>query len=41
MGVTVETIVPGDRTHYPKQGQTVTVHYTGAWGVLPLWSGSC
>jgi hypothetical protein len=32
MGVTVEVIVPGDMTHYPRQGQTVTVHYTGAWG---------
>ena len=29
MGVTVETIVAGDSTTFPRQGQTVTVHYAG------------
>jgi len=29
MGVTVETISPGDGSTYPKFGQTVVVHYTG------------
>lgn len=29
MGVTVETTKPGDGVSYPKQGQIVTVHYTG------------
>ncbi|VVC86384.1 peptidyl-prolyl cis-trans isomerase FKBP1B [Leptidea sinapis] len=29
MGVTVETITPGDESSYPKKGQTVVVHYTG------------
>ncbi|GBP36106.1 Peptidyl-prolyl cis-trans isomerase FKBP1A [Eumeta japonica] len=29
MGVTVETISPGDESTYPKKGQTVVVHYTG------------
>jgi hypothetical protein len=30
MGVTVETLTPGDGTNFPKRGQTVIVHYTGA-----------
>ncbi len=30
MGVTVETITPGDGTNFPKRGQTVVVHYVGA-----------
>jgi len=29
MGVTVETIRPGDGKTFPKAGQTVVVHYTG------------
>ncbi|KAK6353265.1 FK506 binding protein proline rotamase rapamycin-binding protein [Orbilia brochopaga] len=29
MGVTKETITPGNGTNYPKPGDTVTMHYTG------------
>ena len=29
MGVTLETLEPGDETTFPKSGQTVSVHYTG------------
>merc|ERR1712018_700633 len=29
MGVTVETITPGDGTNFPQKGQTVSVHYVG------------
>ncbi|CAG0881865.1 unnamed protein product [Darwinula stevensoni] len=29
MGVTVETITPGDGSSFPRKGQTVVVHYTG------------
>ncbi|VEL17409.1 unnamed protein product [Protopolystoma xenopodis] len=29
MGVQVETITPGDGVSFPKNGQTVVVHYTG------------
>ncbi|OWA50121.1 putative Peptidyl-prolyl cis-trans isomerase FKBP1A [Hypsibius exemplaris] len=29
MGVSVETITPGDGKNFPKTGQTVSVHYTG------------
>jgi FKBP-type peptidyl-prolyl cis-trans isomerase len=29
MGVTVETITPGDGKTFPAKGQTVIVHYTG------------
>ncbi|KAH9487276.1 FK506-binding protein 1 [Psilocybe cubensis] len=29
MGVTVETIVPGDGVNYPKRGDKVTIHYVG------------
>uniref|UniRef100_A0A7S1T1E4 peptidylprolyl isomerase n=1 Tax=Tetraselmis chuii TaxID=63592 RepID=A0A7S1T1E4_9CHLO len=29
MGVTVETVSPGDGGATPQNGQTVTVHYTG------------
>ncbi|KAK3286318.1 FK506 binding protein proline rotamase rapamycin-binding protein [Cymbomonas tetramitiformis] len=29
MGVTVETITPGDGKTFPSAGKTVTVHYTG------------
>mmetsp|Transcript_7716 Transcript_7716/g.11034 ORF Transcript_7716/g.11034 Transcript_7716/m.11034 type:complete len:130 (-) Transcript_7716:165-554(-) len=29
MGVTVDTIKPGDGTNYPRQGQRLTMHYTG------------
>ncbi|XP_030068791.1 peptidyl-prolyl cis-trans isomerase FKBP1A [Microcaecilia unicolor] len=29
MGVTVETISPGDGHTFPKKGQTVVVHYVG------------
>jgi FK506-binding protein 1 len=29
MGVTVETIVPGDGSTFPKKGDKVTIHYVG------------
>lgn len=29
MGVTVESLSPGDNTNFPKQGDTVTMHYVG------------
>ncbi|CAO5247730.1 FKBP-type peptidyl-prolyl cis-trans isomerase [Frankia sp. AgKG'84/4] len=29
MGVTVETLSPGDGTTFPKKGDTVTIHYVG------------
>ncbi|PFH48279.1 hypothetical protein AMATHDRAFT_76805 [Amanita thiersii Skay4041] len=29
MGVTVETITAGDGKHFPKKGDTVTIHYVG------------
>ena len=29
MGVTVETVTPGDGTSFPSKGQKVKVHYTG------------
>ncbi|GAU99728.1 hypothetical protein RvY_10684-2 [Ramazzottius varieornatus] len=29
MGVEIETIRPGDGKNFPKNGQTVNVHYTG------------
>ena len=29
MGVTVESISPGNGRDFPKQGDTVTIHYTG------------
>ncbi|EJD45715.1 peptidyl-prolyl cis-trans isomerase [Auricularia subglabra TFB-10046 SS5] len=29
MGVTVETISPGDGTNFPKKGDTVVIHYDG------------
>ncbi|MFC6296614.1 FKBP-type peptidyl-prolyl cis-trans isomerase [Pseudomonas sp. CCM 7893] len=29
MGVTVTTTLPGDGVNYPKQGDTVTIHYIG------------
>lgn len=29
MGVTVETLSPGDGKTFPQKGQTVVVHYTG------------
>ena len=29
MGVTVETVAPGDGKTFPTKGQTVVVHYTG------------
>ncbi|GAA6058909.1 hypothetical protein JCM10212_002861 [Sporobolomyces blumeae] len=29
MGVTVETIAPGDGKNFPKPGQTVKMHYVG------------
>lgn len=32
MGVDVETIKAGDGVTFPKPGQTVTAHYTGARG---------
>lgn len=32
MGVTVETITPGDGTNFPKKGNSVVVHYVGAPG---------
>ena len=35
MPVTVETITPGDGVNFPKVGQTVTVHYTGARTASP------
>ena len=35
MGVTVETITPGDGVNFPKTGQTVTVHYSGACVAQP------
>ena len=30
MGVDIETLKPGDGVTFPKPGQTVTAHYTGA-----------
>ena len=30
MGVEIETLKPGDGATFPKPGQTVTAHYTGA-----------
>ena len=30
MGVDIETIKPGDGVTFPKPGQVVTAHYTGA-----------
>jgi|TARA_B110000967_G_scaffold96604_1_gene99195 hypothetical protein len=36
MGVTVETLTPGDGVTFPKTGQTVTAHYTGTTRVLCL-----
>lgn len=30
MGVDIETSKPGDGVTFPKQGQKVTAHYTGA-----------
>ncbi|KAG1855784.1 FK506-binding protein 1 [Suillus fuscotomentosus] len=29
MGVSIETIVPGDGKTFPKRGDTVTIHYVG------------
>ncbi|KAF4623037.1 hypothetical protein D9613_001448 [Agrocybe pediades] len=29
MGVTVETLVPGDGVRFPKKGDRVTIHYVG------------
>ncbi|EJC99042.1 peptidyl-prolyl cis-trans isomerase [Fomitiporia mediterranea MF3/22] len=29
MGVTIETIAPGDGKNFPKKGDTVTIHYIG------------
>merc|ERR1711896_93246 len=29
MGVTVETITPGDGQNFPKKGDNLTMHYTG------------
>lgn len=29
MGVTVETLSPGDGTNFPRAGQTVRIHYDG------------
>ncbi|ORX54494.1 FK506-binding protein 1 [Hesseltinella vesiculosa] len=29
MGVTIETITPGDGKNFPKSGDTVSIHYTG------------
>ncbi|KAL0956124.1 hypothetical protein HGRIS_002291 [Hohenbuehelia grisea] len=29
MGVTVETITPGDGVNFPKKGDKVTIHYVG------------
>ena len=31
MGVTIETLEPGDGATFPKKGQTVSVHYTGTF----------
>ena len=31
MGVDIETLKPGDGVTFPKPGQTVTAHYTGAF----------
>ncbi|WRT66999.1 uncharacterized protein IL334_003965 [Kwoniella shivajii] len=30
MGVTVETIRPGDGQNFPERGQTVVIHYVGS-----------
>ena len=35
MGVSVETVTPGDGVNFPKAGQTVTVHYSGVCAVQP------
>ena len=38
MGVDIETTKPGDGVTFPKPGQTVTAHYTGASSALfPLF----
>jgi FKBP-type peptidyl-prolyl cis-trans isomerase len=29
MGLKIKTITEGDKTNFPKKGQTVKVHYTG------------
>ncbi|KAK7468231.1 hypothetical protein VKT23_002739 [Stygiomarasmius scandens] len=29
MGVTIDTISPGDGAHFPKKGDRVTIHYVG------------
>ncbi|KAF9074079.1 hypothetical protein BDP27DRAFT_1381493 [Rhodocollybia butyracea] len=29
MGVTIETITPGDGVHFPKKGDKVKIHYVG------------
>lgn len=29
MGVSIETIIPGDGKTFPKRGDTVTIHYVG------------
>ncbi|TRM56793.1 FKBP-type peptidyl-prolyl cis-trans isomerase [Schizophyllum amplum] len=29
MGVTVETLTPGDGVHFPKKGDQVSIHYIG------------
>jgi FK506-binding protein 1 len=29
MGVSIETLSPGDGTTFPKKGDTVTIHYVG------------
>ncbi|KAI8981782.1 FK506-binding protein 1 [Mycotypha africana] len=29
MGVTIDTIAPGDGKNFPKKGDTVTMHYVG------------
>jgi len=29
MGVTIDTLAPGDGTNFPKKGDKVTIHYVG------------
>uniref|UniRef100_A0A4X2KRJ7 peptidylprolyl isomerase n=1 Tax=Vombatus ursinus TaxID=29139 RepID=A0A4X2KRJ7_VOMUR len=41
MGVHMETISPGDRSTFPKHGQTYVVHYTGMLEDGKTFDSSC